>query len=81
MRPRDIETGKGHAQAAQCRLALTADVEQARVKGNRHRQPREHEIRGVIERVSPAIAGAERTIYHKLDRCHRVFANGQNNQR
>ncbi len=81
VRPGDIKAHDRHAEPAQHRLALAADVEHAGVKGDRDRQPGEHEVGGVIKCVAPAIGGPQRAGDHQLDRRDRVLADAEDHQR
>ena len=48
-----------HAEAGDIGLALAADVEQAGMEGDRHREPGEDEVGGVEQREADALAVAE----------------------
>ena len=81
MGPRDIQTGQRHAQTAQHRLAFTTDIEQPRVKGDGNAKAGEHEVRGVIQRIAPAIGAAQSAGHHQFDGRNGVFPDAQNDQR
>mmetsp|Transcript_6590 Transcript_6590/g.27248 ORF Transcript_6590/g.27248 Transcript_6590/m.27248 type:complete len:448 (-) Transcript_6590:5333-6676(-) len=53
---------QGHAHAAQRRLPLAADIEQAGMNGHGHGQTREDEGRRVVQRIAEAARAAKRAI-------------------
>jgi hypothetical protein len=58
------------AEAGDIGLPFAADIEEAGVKGDRDRQPGEHEVGGVVERVADrdrVIDGAPRHDAHRVD--------------
>ena len=81
MGPRDIKTGEGDTKATQSRLTFTTDVEQTRVESDRYCQPREHEVRRIIKRITPAVSRAERPGYHQLYSGNRVLPDCKDHQR
>src|SRR5690606_34509355 len=72
--------GQGDADAADIGLALDADIEQAGMEGDGHRQPGEDEIGRVVERIADALARAEGAGDHQRGGPERIFAHDENDE-
>jgi hypothetical protein len=68
---------QARAQAAHDGLPLAADVEQAAMEGDGHRQPREHEGGGVVQRVADAGRRAEGALGQQREHLGGVEAHEQ----
>jgi len=64
-------------EAAQCRLALTTDVEQTGLERQCHGKPGEHIVGRIEQGVADALEIAERAAQQGEERPTRVFADGQ----
>ena len=75
MRPRNIDTDQRNTKSAQDSLTFASDIEHTSVEGDGHGKPGKHKVRGVIQRIAPAIGRPQRAIDHQFQRVNRAFPN------
>ena len=75
MRPGDRQANQRHAEPAERRLPLAANVKHARLEGDGHGEAGEDEVCGVVKRVAPAIGRADGAVDHDRHRLERVLAD------
>ena len=73
--PAQIDPDQPQPEPAQIGLPLAADVEQPGMEGQRHRQPGEDQVGGVVERVAHRLAIAEGAVDQGLDGLDRALAD------
>ena len=75
-----VQAHQGCPQSADVGLALAPDIEQAAVKGHRHRQPGKDEVGGVEEGIADRLLEAEGAPYQYPYHLPRVLADQQHDQ-